>query len=182
MNDIKLAAVLGILRDSSDFRVTDVLSVCEVLEAAAAGCRCAFTEIEVWDVGESNLLIVVEAQPGMRLASEPLSLTETFVDDDIAPGADTVRDVLNQLLCLHRSLTDLGEHLADGADQLADKRPCFRARGLHQVGDDAAMVWLDITDSNGEESSLRWGTATDPQIDVILAHITELLGDPDTVA
>lgn len=182
VDDTLLATVMETLDDSSDFRVADVLSVCAVLEAAATGCWRAFTEIEVWDIGKSNLLIVVEAQPGMRLTSEPLSLIETFVDEDTAPGADTVRDVLDQFLCLHRSLTDLGEHRADGADQPAVQRPRLRAPGLHQVSDDTAMVWLDITDSKGEESSLRWGTATDPQIDVILAHITELLGDPDTVA
>lgn len=44
------------------------------------------------------------------------------------------------------------------------------------------MLWIEITDEDGEETSVRWGSATDEQIDKITAYAEEVLGSPDTIS
>lgn len=44
------------------------------------------------------------------------------------------------------------------------------------------MLWIEATDSSGEEFSARWGNATDEQIDAITQFAESVLGAPDTVA
>lgn len=46
----------------------------------------------------------------------------------------------------------------------------------------AGMLWIEITDEDGEESGIRWGAATDQQIDKITAYAERILGSPDTIA
>lgn len=46
----------------------------------------------------------------------------------------------------------------------------------------SGSLWIEITDEDGEESSARWGAATNEQIDAITNFAEKLLGSPDTVA
>jgi hypothetical protein len=105
VDDTSVAAVMDAMTDPEDFTVTDFTDVREVLNATldTLGWR-VFTEIELWAVADTQVLVTVDPEPGMRLASESLSVTDTFATAEASDGAGAVRHVLNQLLDMHRTL------------------------------------------------------------------------------
>lgn len=148
VNDTALAAVLRTL-DDPDFRVIDVTSIHEVIEAAlsALGRVPAFNDIEVWAIEPSRVLIVVDAQPGIRLSSEPVPLAETFAAPGAVTGAGAVRHVLDGLLRLHHQLID------DLGAQYPDIPPRPDPAAVARVLDDRFDV--ETADYLGEDTAGR---------------------------
>ncbi|MEU6191335.1 hypothetical protein [Nocardia sp. NPDC047038] len=150
VNDTELAAVMTALPDSQDFVVTDVWNVHEVLTAArdALGSR-PFTDVEVWAVEDSHLLVTLEAQPGIRLASESLRVLDTFATDSAVVGSGAVGHVLDQLARLHRSLVD------DLYSQFPDIPPSPDRRMLASVVD---YLWeVETADYSRQDDDGRSG-------------------------
>ena len=70
-------------------------------------------------------------------------------------------------------LEDLAPHIDEGDVQLLE------AAGVPEF---PYKLWIETTDSHGEEAGARWGRLTEEQVDAVLAFAVETLGQPDTTA
>jgi hypothetical protein len=46
---------------------------------------------------------------------------------------------------------------------------------------ETTALWIEYTDESGEDGASRWGSATNAQIDKILAYTVTVLGEPDSI-